>query len=52
VKAIEQLAKLRGGEPAEERDPLGQKRSVVERYCPEIPEMLDAPPDPMRDPRL
>jgi hypothetical protein len=47
-RAVGQAARR---EPAEERDPLGQMRSVVER-CPEIPEMLDAPPDPMRDPRL
>jgi hypothetical protein len=48
VNAAKELARLRGREP-EPQDPLGAMRAVVERYCPEIPEMVDAPPDPMRD---
>lgn len=48
--ALKELARRReAAEPELAHDPLGQMRAVVERYCPEIPEMLDAPPDPMRD---
>lgn len=48
VAAGKELSKLRERQPVLD-DPLGQMRSVVEKYAPEVEGMEQAPPDPMRD---
>jgi hypothetical protein len=48
VAAGKELAKLRERQPVLV-DPLGQMRSVVEKYAPEVEGMEGVPPDPMRD---
>jgi hypothetical protein len=48
VAAGKELAKVRERQPVLD-DPLGQMRSVVEKYAPEVEGMEGVPPDPMRD---
>jgi hypothetical protein len=48
VAAGKELAKLRERQPVRV-DPLGQMRSVVEKYAPEVEGMEGVPPEPMRD---
>jgi hypothetical protein len=48
VAAIKELTHLRQRMP-EQRAPAGTMQALVERYCPPIDGLEDAPPDPMRD---